>query len=754
MAKIAVCIKTKDLTAEVRGWLNEAFDDSDVFFFDSVDLMLHPPEESKPTLSIVPARAPEPVPEPASEPAPVTADPATPIAGDASAPPPEAVASAPAPAPAPVQASPFPTPAAAAPEQEAMGVPDLIIAEWGPGTGFENIQEARDRFRENAKFRVLILSGELAEDPGRKPALKIIDDWVVLPLDQSFFCQKVEALLAEKPSFSPSFLYRCPVEYDIEIAKAVEVTEVTELGVTIRNPMPLKPGEIGRLHVDWQGGKDLPLPLQSTRNERVSGENMVEIGFRYFGVGADPYREVRQILKAAKQAAGREKKKSAAPAPSAAAALMNDPCRIAIISMNGDTAAAVRGVLEDRLTPSNVTVFGSFGKFVANFEKKAEPPPAAEASAPAPEPAAEAKPAAKPDEKSAEEKPAEGKAPEAPLVLRDHPAAVCFDLTSDEQFFKFEAHAECPEPKSSELILGIPAREIAAAPGDLLGMIHEHDRAEWDEFKKALFSDSKPKSILRFCDEKKRTAYVEVSGSLVLKTDRVETSRARLLLKAATEERWKEQNGPVSGGKIQPFDLILLDVSCVEDPVRVCEKIKGPDFCVNVSDTAVSPRVVFVGTPEAADKIGRDASGVDGFLALPLDRRLSVQTVWQILRDRPLARQQVDFGGADLDIDGARVSKVAYISVEAKLIELSEFGMVLRFPRPFLAGASVRIYVDFIGEGLSMFAKCAGSEPEPELKGYHKSYFLFWSVQDESLKRIRTWIRQDYANKKVASEAN
>lgn len=695
MANIALCLRNAGLSSDITGWLNESFAGSVVIPFVDLEELI----EAQPKLTQLQVQSNQ--------------------------------------SGTPVKSTTPQTQLPIDPKEKALMSLDMMIIEWQATSKFDLLKITKEKFiseRDGKKRhpKVILISVAEAGDPNIKRDLTHADDWLIIPLDKLTFLQKVDAWLAKSPNFNPRFLFRCAVNYPIEIARAMAISEIGELGIVIPSTSHLNPGAIGHLHLDWNW-PNLSLPLQSTKGKKPTDKKINELRFRYFGIDAATYKEVRLFLKNAKSSA--KPVKINTPPPSVTIAANAEKCRIAVITMNADNSKSISDLLESRLLPVEVVVFRSFVHFISSFEKLK----AAVSKTPSIESA--------PQSVSGDLNLTQG-------LLRQVGTVVCCEVSGDFHFLKFAAHAEGTEPRPDDGILGHPSKFWIENPQILPGSVYPDDKAEWQEFCKSLFSGGKPRGFIRFIDRQQRPINTEVSGDLTLKTNLIETNRARINIRALTDKDWAEKTTANVQTNISPFDMIILDIASIEDPTQIGEKLAADAFKVQTSKGTLSPRVLFLGNVQSAVPLGRSIRSLAGYLAQPVDKRLLVQLVWEILYERPHARQHVKFKDAEFDVVNLQIDRIGYLGVSGQLLEISEFGMVVRFLRTYDVGTCVKLYVNLPNLSLSVFAKCIGQTPDAEIKGQWKLYFLFWSVRDETLQKIRNWIRLDYAKKKEADGEN
>ncbi len=81
----------------------------------------------------------------------------------------------------------------------------------------------------------------------------LIDDVFFLPLDRLTFLQKLDILLSLPQKITPRFLFSQQTEMAVEIAKKTYIEKINDLGIAVRNPVPLVPGLLGHFYFSLPG---------------------------------------------------------------------------------------------------------------------------------------------------------------------------------------------------------------------------------------------------------------------------------------------------------------------------------------------------------------------------------------------------------------------------------------------------------------------------------------------------------------------
>lgn len=83
-----------------------------------------------------------------------------------------------------------------------------------------------------------------------------LDDVIYLPLDRSLFLQKLDILLGLPVLIEPRFLFAQKADFQIEISKSVRLDRLSDVGLAIRNPLPLKKGLSAHFYFRLPGEKE------------------------------------------------------------------------------------------------------------------------------------------------------------------------------------------------------------------------------------------------------------------------------------------------------------------------------------------------------------------------------------------------------------------------------------------------------------------------------------------------------------------
>lgn len=126
----------------------------------------------------------------------------------------------------------------------------------------------------------------------------IIDDLIFLPLDRSLFLQKIDIILTLPKSASPRFLFNQAIEMSIEISKISKIEKISDIAFAIRNPTRLMNGMLGHFYFIFPHQKNIievfGKAFKSEPHPEHPGEHLVY--FFYFGIKKNMLSQIRNFL--------------------------------------------------------------------------------------------------------------------------------------------------------------------------------------------------------------------------------------------------------------------------------------------------------------------------------------------------------------------------------------------------------------------------------------------------------------------------
>lgn len=585
---------------------------------------------------------------------------------------------------------------------------------------------------DGANFKTLLLG---YDDPHVRPDRfrhEAVDDMVIKPLDQQFFLQKVELLLAEKPDMTPTFIFRAQAEFEIEIGKDAVIDEVSDFAVSIRNPTPIAEGVFAQIHSRVFGDTSTTRRIlgrcyASVRHPQYEGFWLVR--FSLFGMTTSQLNELRRFVRG-RQMPGRLRTGTAS-----ARVVTTNPnknklpprYRIAIVDLNRDVLAQLQTTIEENFDRTAVTMFPSYTRFLGSLAKLSG---IADAASSATESGAED------DEEATESLVAGIPGGRITMVLKDE----------GHELLSFE-----PALRGDETFLGLSAKEWRTRAADWMSTIPKDDHEDFNEFLSYTATGGQGVTGLRFVDTTGSFLYAEVKGRLQLATNSEETNTLRLELKQVDRGAWKDLNRQSAKGATPDhyrFDAIVIDGGLIRtDASAWLEGLQGALIRAKViSEDDPLPKVIVLADEESRVQPSLFARpGFADFIFKPVDRKqitdkLAVATP-QL--SRSIMPETSPFVPCELN---------AAVCKSITLEEISEFGVSVRHATPLRPKVFVRFFSSLFGDTSDgVLARCTASIPSGTLDPTYKCHFVFFGCSDELHKRIRNWIREDYALKKEAT---
>jgi hypothetical protein len=125
-----------------------------------------------------------------------------------------------------------------------------------------------------------------------------VDDLIYVPLDRLVFLQKLEVMMALPKKTKGSFLFNQELQQEIEISKITKLSGISDVGIAVRNPLPLQSGIRAKFYVTLPGDKEVTRffakSLRSIAHPQYPGEYLCY--FSYFGLRKKELSKIRQWL--------------------------------------------------------------------------------------------------------------------------------------------------------------------------------------------------------------------------------------------------------------------------------------------------------------------------------------------------------------------------------------------------------------------------------------------------------------------------
>lgn len=125
-----------------------------------------------------------------------------------------------------------------------------------------------------------------------------LDDLIYLPFDRLIFLQKLQIIFGLPTKIQPKYLFTQPAQDKIEISKSSQLELLSDLGIAVRNPVPLKENLLAHFYIY---PKDEPNPIAfwgkvilSEPHPTIKNEYLVT--FSFFGIEKSVHTKIKNIL--------------------------------------------------------------------------------------------------------------------------------------------------------------------------------------------------------------------------------------------------------------------------------------------------------------------------------------------------------------------------------------------------------------------------------------------------------------------------
>lgn len=555
----------------------------------------------------------------------------------------------------------------------------------------------------------------------------VIDDLIFKPLDRSVFLQKVELLIVDNVArLKPRFLFRQKVQLPIEIGKDAVADEISEFAIAMRNPAPMKPGVYASIHSSVFGDGDLARVVgrvyYSEPHPHREGQHLVYFG--YFGLRSEQLAKVRKFVR--DRQIPPKFRIPQTPVP------VIDPAipftRAAIVDMDEDIFNELSSALKDHYVGVDVHHYLSYARFMATLIKFY-----AGAGTPA----------------VAIENAGELKKGKRPWSMT---GGITFTIDAEDHILKTIETSTGP----SDQIFGRHKQEWIMRPQTWLADLDESDKEELKEMYAFTLSGGKGRALFKLIDAQRNVYFMEALATLASSKDAGRSGTIRVELHDMDETQWKVANkGSLvdESAIVNPadfrYDVIFIDANLIrtdelqawidgihEAFLKAGIFVRGEKF----------PRIVVMAHEKSTVRPeAYRLKGIADFVYKPLDRKMVSHKVKTVV-DEFIARGEPDVPHFVEQVIDAKLAK------DAQMVEVSEYGLSISHPTPFKNGTMIRFFSSQIGGGANgVIARCSHCEKTNDKIPSYICHFTFFGVSDDVLKRIRTWIREDYVQKKDVS---
>lgn len=559
---------------------------------------------------------------------------------------------------------------------------------------------------ENNRTRLVLLK---YEDDGVNKLdvlLPELDDLIYIPLDRLVFLQKLEVLMNLPKKIKGTFLFNQELQAEIEISKIARVEKISDVGIAVRNPLPLQTGTRAKFYMTLPGEKEtIRFFAKSIRSEpHPEYPDQYLCYFSYFGLRGKETSRIRQWLGKTNQYKALLNQDSKAfkldPNDLFAVETAGQKRNLVVIDP-GDPGATIKQI-QNEMDHVQMFAESSYHDFIYKYLT--------------------------------------GRATTAPprsSLPTDFPGGAGFQL--QVQMNPKNVKRLSITPTEEDLFLGYKAADLLRVGAEDWWRPFKSEQNE-NVFTEAveLIKDKKSvKKIMSVTSATNETVAIKVE----MTPDTEDSIAIAVDPMPADEYALYAAEGP----KIQNIDALVIDTAFIpKDFMAWIEFLKNSMLQKNFIKRPEDLKILLIS--EREDRLERewlDSPHVVGFIIKPLETR-----TMNFLLSEALKAQMTIYRFEN--IGWAKTATNAHMSREIQLEALSEFGATLRSSSPFRPGSVFflrkLIYDNAPNQCLS--ARVYFCEEHPSEKDQFQISITYYGINDGFLKFARTWIRDTYAASK------
>lgn len=564
----------------------------------------------------------------------------------------------------------------------------------------------RSYWPENNRTRLVLLK---YEDDGVSKLDVIqqeIDDLIFVPIDRLVFLQKLEIVLNLPKKIKGQFLFTQALNNEIEISKICRLEKISDVGLAVRNPLPLQSGIRAKFYVQLPGAKEtvrfFAKAMRSEPHPEHPGQYICY--FSFFGVRKKDITKIRQWLgktQTYKLLIKEDRTKfKLDPKDLLAVEVAGPPRNLVIIDSSEEQLKTISEMVRTEMDHVQVTTESSYSYFVHHFLKAA----------------------------ASKQEPPQSTTAEHLL------GGVHLTLNMEKSIQKID------------FVIG----EEDKIFGHLAKDVFKEGAADWWKFFSTEENDLIFQDAIEILKDQKNTSKI-----ITVQAADGERFAVRLRISPGGPEQIQFQLAPVDGnemvealGKVKTLnglDALLIDTAFV--PANFAEWLEFLKTAAHQRGLIKHPndlKVILMS--EREDRLERawlDCTNVVGFLMKPLDTRHLMFVLAEAMHTNFTPFNFENMGWAATNTN-------THMSREIFIEEIAEYGAMLRSATPFRPGSFffLRKMIFDNAPNQCISARVYFCEPHPEIKGEFQISVLYYGINDAFLKYARTWIRENYAHSK------
>lgn len=579
------------------------------------------------------------------------------------------------------------------------------------GSWIDKLKADLVRFKywpENGRTRMVMLKFE-EDGVGKLDVLHPnLDDLIYLPIDRLVFLQKVQILINLPRRVSAKFLFNQEFKYPIEISKITKIDRLSDVGLAIRNPVPLQKGLPGHFYLNLPGEKTRlevhAKVIRSVPHPDYPGQHLVY--FTYFGLPKAALTLIRRLLAKAPRYQSlltddREKFRENLPTFFGD----NDVASFSAVVLDPDEGSArnVAQAIAKDMTGVQAVHETSFQHFFNHYFDSKD---AADKVPPKPTTAADffhtpiELSISVDDLKCFSVNPG----PNEPDKFLGHSAMMIFG--------DHEKWLTLIEDKSSRLVIQ-EAAQLANRGHGVEKLLNMRD------------ADGAMRALLMKFSQGATENFVTVTINPASDSD--------ILSRTSLQKTEGRLDALIVDTKFTPEDIAPW-MEGIRQRAAQQELTKKPEDLkfFFISDTESTPSAHWLNARDALTLINK-----------PVDLR---QLMFLISETLPNKNTIYTFDNLGWSSPGLSV----HVAKDVELEALSEYGATLKSQQRIAPGTMIYLRKSIFDNAPNqcLAARVYACEDHPNDKGFHVVYATYFGINDAFLKFARTWIRENYAHQK------
>ncbi|MFK8138482.1 MAG: hypothetical protein AB8E15_08990 [Bdellovibrionales bacterium] len=620
-------------------------------------------------------------------------------------------------------------------EEEGFDQIDFIICsedvvEGVPRAFIENIcqQVAAYKIAPAEDTTKLIMTGYFNDDLHLEDYENIfIVDYIFKPMDQQLLKQKLEVAFNLGEKLDPSFLATANINEPIAIGKTSKIEEISEFGLAIRNPRPIKPGQFARFYSKVFFCKTSPSLLgrcyMNIPHPGYKGQFLCY--FSYFGIRREQLLGVRKHMQLDKNLAASNVHQEALDSVET-----RDNTKkkkdIIVIDNDQDSASKIEEVYKENMSNVVIHSFKTYTGFLKALQSSKDSTNVLDEFY-------------KEHGLGPHQKKKKANDENAPLLTERYRGVPQGDTLEieikkeglDLQRIQLESNADYN-------VFGHTIEELKADPQLWRSIIHDSSEQEFEEFIDYCSAGQNSRMNMWAVSKDTSPAWIKIE---------IKNKPGALTLKIIDISEQYKPN-PKQQEKLDKVYAIYIDGTAVRgNPDEFMEGLREKIKKAGLKPKKKKLKIAILGVEDGTTRSSRfEFASVDDFFYRPLDRKLILQKIklYMFPFEKELDSKKLSY---------FTNSHNAILSTHVQMKEVSEHGITIKYKIPFKEGTFMRFISTtfYMDNGDPIIGRCYFSEQmEGDDSSFYLSYFEFFGVTDEVFKRIRVWIRENYIESKQA----